>query len=170
MIRKAFNAVRRHWQEVSVAIAPFVLLMPLLNLTSHWISISLPWFKADSMKWLVQILGQSCPSLVFALPNFAVSIAAGLTFGIANKQRALRLAWIFGIGMFVAQNVPSFLTNRPEWYLRLFNLAHIALPVATAAAWLRLIQVKQPGHCQQCDYNLTGNESGVCPECGRNID
>ncbi len=22
------------------------------------------------------------------------------------------------------------------------------------------------GHCQQCDYNLTGNVSGVCPECG----
>jgi hypothetical protein len=23
-----------------------------------------------------------------------------------------------------------------------------------------------PGHCQKCGYNLTGNVSGVCPECG----
>ncbi len=23
-----------------------------------------------------------------------------------------------------------------------------------------------PGHCQQCGYNLTGNVSGKCPECG----
>ncbi len=23
-----------------------------------------------------------------------------------------------------------------------------------------------PGHCAHCGYNLTGNESGVCPECG----
>jgi hypothetical protein len=23
-----------------------------------------------------------------------------------------------------------------------------------------------PGHCQRCDYNLTGNVSGRCPECG----
>jgi hypothetical protein len=23
-----------------------------------------------------------------------------------------------------------------------------------------------PGHCGQCGYNLTGNVSGVCPECG----
>jgi hypothetical protein len=23
-----------------------------------------------------------------------------------------------------------------------------------------------PGHCQQCGYNLTGNTSGVCSECG----
>ena len=22
-----------------------------------------------------------------------------------------------------------------------------------------------PGHCPHCGYNLTGNESGVCPEC-----
>jgi hypothetical protein len=23
-----------------------------------------------------------------------------------------------------------------------------------------------PGHCQNCGYNLTGNVSGICPECG----
>jgi hypothetical protein len=23
-----------------------------------------------------------------------------------------------------------------------------------------------PNHCQRCRYNLTGNTSGVCPECG----
>lgn len=23
-----------------------------------------------------------------------------------------------------------------------------------------------PGHCQRCGYNLTGNVSGTCPECG----
>lgn len=26
-----------------------------------------------------------------------------------------------------------------------------------------------PGHCPDCRYNLTGNESGICPECGRPI-
>jgi hypothetical protein len=25
------------------------------------------------------------------------------------------------------------------------------------------------GGCQECGYNLTGNESGVCPECGTAI-
>ncbi len=23
-----------------------------------------------------------------------------------------------------------------------------------------------PGQCRCCNYNLTGNTSGVCPECG----
>ena len=26
-----------------------------------------------------------------------------------------------------------------------------------------------PGHCQTCGYNLTGDVSGVCPECGTPI-
>ena len=28
---------------------------------------------------------------------------------------------------------------------------------------------KLPGHCPKCDYDLTGNVSGVCPECGTEI-
>lgn len=27
----------------------------------------------------------------------------------------------------------------------------------------------EPGHCASCGYNLTGNTSGVCPECGETI-
>ena len=28
---------------------------------------------------------------------------------------------------------------------------------------------KPPGHCRQCGYDLTGNVSGRCPECGAEI-
>jgi hypothetical protein len=27
-----------------------------------------------------------------------------------------------------------------------------------------------PGHCQKYGYSLTGNVSGVCPECGEKVD
>jgi len=30
-------------------------------------------------------------------------------------------------------------------------------------------QATRPGHCAHCDYNLTGNVSGICPECGTAI-
>ena len=30
-------------------------------------------------------------------------------------------------------------------------------------------RVPSPGYCVNCEYNLTGNESGVCPECGTKI-
>jgi hypothetical protein len=28
---------------------------------------------------------------------------------------------------------------------------------------------KPPGLCEKCGYDLTGNVSGVCPECGRSV-
>jgi hypothetical protein len=27
-----------------------------------------------------------------------------------------------------------------------------------------------PGHCRKCGYDLTGNVSGICPECGVKMD
>ena len=38
--------------------------------------------------------------------------------------------------------------------------------VATLMLWGRDRKHHKPGHCRKCGYNLTGNESGLCPECG----
>ena len=40
-----------------------------------------------------------------------------------------------------------------------------SLAGATLLTWL-LARRHPPGHCVQCGYNLTGNVSGRCPECG----
>ena len=29
---------------------------------------------------------------------------------------------------------------------------------------------RKPGHCRFCDYDLMGNVSGTCPECGRGVE
>ena len=39
----------------------------------------------------------------------------------------------------------------------------VGLPTAVLCRRDRRIP---PGHCQSCGYDLTGNVSGVCPECG----
>ncbi len=49
----------------------------------------------------------------------------------------------------------------PLWML----LVIVAVP--TTFIW-RLDRHRLPGHCS-CGYDLTGNESGVCPECGRRL-
>ncbi len=53
----------------------------------------------------------------------------------------------------------------------LFRLPHWLLLGAAAGmtGFLFLIDHRRilPGHCQSCGYNLTGNVSGVCPECGK---
>jgi rubrerythrin len=37
--------------------------------------------------------------------------------------------------------------------------------------FMRDIEVVKPGtsHCTNCGYNLTGNTSGKCPECGSRV-
>ena len=40
------------------------------------------------------------------------------------------------------------------------------------AAWLLLRLLSEhtvAGHCPRCDYDLTGNTSGICPECGTTV-
>ena len=48
----------------------------------------------------------------------------------------------------------------PFWSVFLFA----GLP--TALFWYLDRPRLKPGHCEKCGYNLTGNISGTCPECG----
>ena len=50
----------------------------------------------------------------------------------------------------------------PLWIL------FLASGLAALALWHRHRPPK-PGHCAVCAYNLTGNLSGICPECGTKI-
>jgi hypothetical protein len=52
----------------------------------------------------------------------------------------------------------------PCWFL--FVLA--AIP--TGLAWRIDRRRYRTGHCQRCGYNLTGNVSGRCSECGAGFD
>ncbi len=51
-------------------------------------------------------------------------------------------------------------TSYPLWPLPVL----VAIP--TAFLWHRDRRRHPPGHCQHCGYNLTGNVSGICSECG----
>ena len=66
--------------------------------------------------------------------------------------------------------------NRPRyWNIRSHMAISIPLlptlvgfAVATVYLWWRDRRYPK-GHCQSCIYDLTGNTSGVCPECGERI-
>ena len=44
-------------------------------------------------------------------------------------------------------------------------LAVVLLPTLASAFLLRR-HARRPGHCPACGYDLTGNVTGRCPECG----
>lgn len=66
-------------------------------------------------------------------------------------------------------------TNLRFAYSRAQSHHRLAVPLwAPAAVFVlafgllhRLDRRPKPGHCGSCGYNLTGNLSGVCPECGQ---
>jgi hypothetical protein len=47
--------------------------------------------------------------------------------------------------------------------------ALLALALAVAILKWQHRQSLRVGLCPACSYNITGNTSGVCPECGRDI-
>ena len=48
-------------------------------------------------------------------------------------------------------------------------LPFLVLLIPTLLLWRRDRRKPRPGFCRRCDYDLTGNTSGRCPECGLEI-
>jgi hypothetical protein len=53
-----------------------------------------------------------------------------------------------------------------SWYFIPFWLPLVTITIPTAILWYRDRRPPK-GHCQNCGYDLTGNVTGVCPECGQ---
>ncbi len=62
--------------------------------------------------------------------------------------------------------------QRSDQVTALLPLWLLFLITATATLWLSYIEGRRvpSGLCKKCGYNLTGNVSGVCPECGIKIE
>ena len=76
------------------------------------------------------------------------------------RQRLRFWAWLPAVERYPSGRRASFLVWVPIW----MPLVLVALP--TAFLWRLDRRRIPPGHCLKCGYNLTGNVSGVCPECG----
>ncbi len=64
--------------------------------------------------------------------------------------------------------LPTVHANANPTYLRLVIplwLVLLVLLVPTVVGWKRCRSFSV-GHCRACGYDLTGNVSGTCPECG----
>lgn len=62
--------------------------------------------------------------------------------------------------------VESSYLRLPVWSL---VIALIILPIRDSIRERRLLRRKNRNECLECGYNLTGNISGQCPECGKPI-
>ena len=66
----------------------------------------------------------------------------------------------------IPRRPPRYRLAAPFWFLLLLFSAYPLVVLARRAFRHRRLR---PGHCLNCGYNLTGNVSGVCSECGAEI-
>ncbi len=61
---------------------------------------------------------------------------------------------------------------RPWTYWAICLVVQFLWYYALAVLWIWLRDQRQPipGHCANCGYDLTGNVSGRCPECGNTVE
>lgn len=87
-------------------------------------------------------------------PGFS---ACAVTAGWDDRFAGLRE---FGLMPRLVQDFPQQVLVIPLW------IPFIAMGIPTALLWRRDRRRPLAGHCVDCKYNLKGNVSGVCPECG----
>ncbi|HWL92542.1 MAG TPA: hypothetical protein VNT79_03325 [Phycisphaerae bacterium] len=97
-----------------------------------------------------------------------------------SRQRILFLIFGMAVGFFFALSMSP--PRRPIWTTKtddIFDALMMSLwplmlgLLCRAAVTIRKFWDKSPAidHpiCAECGYNLTGNVSGICPECGSSI-
>ena len=114
--------------------------------------------------------------VVFALSTFATfRIRRRLLASPGGLQRVKSLPLFAAVTLFAFLVLNAYLhPGRQQLVLLavfavlILLLAHQALKSPTPQETLRQYSLT-PGRCGRCDYDLTGNVTGVCPECGWKI-
>jgi len=125
--------------------------MPLTRLKApaHWLGPPIP---SRCLMVIVEHLSEGNPQWVS--PQESRHGSAGIYF--KTVKVAIRLH-----GDYVAcQRYELYL---PPWLAIILLLICPAVFVRRQA---RYVLRRKRGHCIKCGYNLTGNASGICPECG----
>lgn len=118
-----------------------------------------------SYHWLIEV----------AVPWSMATIGLGRLFlGVSGKPQ---FCYGFSISMIDKTNgVPMFLIAK-YWTGLWGDVPSVSIPLLlpvllmalpTAFLWWHGSRVL-PGHCRGCGYDLTGNVSGRCPECGQQV-
>ncbi len=110
------------------------------------------------------------------IPDVILSLVGGAFVGFCCYRRWLRCALLFGVTYFALAYIGFTITIRHPPGLTLLLYYLMPIPFAICGAWLvpgkrRRYEawLTAEGFCKSCRYNLTGNTTGICPECGTPI-
>jgi len=117
--------------------------------------------------------------LLFELILFPLAVII-VSHSLNNYRHSIAIAAVAVFACTAVKFTSAVVTIRHFWtnefalmFLSFYSFASLVVNVTlvSLATFLRrwLYPIYPVGHCRICSYNLTGNESGVCPECGTEI-
>ena len=150
-----------------------------------WIGVSLCLLLFAAWAWSASLRWQNKPIVGYRAPSFNICLNRGtVSWQACSPSATLSNGWYYHpAGPHVAGI--SWHSHAGLCWPRIgsqpgrFDRGHIPLwlpfiliALPTALLWHRDRKPKRypPGHCKTCGYDLTGNESGTCPECGTEAD
>jgi hypothetical protein len=124
-----------------------------------------PRESTTSLWWAVEYARLT----IIGLSPIAWLACAALALSVGGLgQRVWPICLISGLACtMAAAMVLGF--DREQAVKPLMSWFHAGVAMVLLSAPLPLIRRRRAaitGHCEQCGYDLTGNQSGICPECG----
>jgi len=155
-----------------------IALTPWINL--DWRSPIQQWMIANGASGLVEYFSL----LYLVIPTYITVIIGGGIIGVIAWKRWWQFSLVYSgtiivfpylfIMMFIG-SLSSVLSNKTSIVVTELLLHSTIIPLVLVSAY-KTSNSRKRRHircefqiCIHCSYNLTGNESGVCPECGTEI-
>jgi hypothetical protein len=101
-----------------------------------------------------------------------ITDANELLVGMNERAAKWRRAAIIWLWLYIVTDTILNASHRPlEWYWMLLCGLVPSLAATIVSHWCRRIHRQRvlEADCIYCGYNLAGNESSVCPECGNHV-
>jgi hypothetical protein len=121
--------------------------------------------------YAMSVSGGSLTLWYFACAEDDLNILSS-PLNVRQHELALEMPW-FEIANESVRNDPDYCVQGLEFDfyqvgVPLWSLLLIIGAPTCFGVWRNRRRIP-PGHCRTCGYNLTGNVSGACPECGERI-